>query len=147
MSSRFLVLAITAVGVIGLGSNRASAHDLQGRVKLPPDAVIVEAWFSDDTPAQGASVTITDAGGNEVASSKTDDTGVCRLPKLSAGKYTAIVELIGHRDTIDFEVAESSTMLEFSNWRLNKTLGFTAGVVGLLATSCAFWLIRRRKTV
>jgi hypothetical protein len=146
MSSRFLVLAIAAVGVAGLGSNRASAHDLQGRVKLPSDAVIVEAWFSDDTPAQGAKVTIADASGKEVAFGKTDDTGVCRLPKLGAGKYTATVDLIGHRDAIEFEVAESSSGLEFYNWRLNKTLGLTAGVVGFLSATCAFWFFRRRKS-
>jgi hypothetical protein len=146
MPSRCFVLAVVGVGVAWFSPNRAYAHDLRARVTLPPDAIVVEAWFSDGTPAQAASVSIADASGNEVASGKTDDKGVCRLPKLGNGTYTAVVESIGHRDAIEFSVAESSNVLEFSNWRLNKTLGLTAGVAGLLGASGAFWFFRRRKS-
>lgn len=145
MPRRFLLSAIIAVAAVGLSQSRASAHDLQARVTLHPHAINVEAWFSDDTPAQEAKVTIIDAGKNTVLSGQTDDTGVCKLPELGTGKYTAIVELIGHRDTVEFEIAETASEAEFTNGRLNKTLGLCVGLGGLLAVSCAFWFARRRK--
>ena len=144
MRNRFLVpLAALALAMFVPG--RASAHALQMTVKLPPDAVIVEATFDDGTPARGAAVVITDAAGNEVAKGRADDTGVCRLAKLGPGKYMAAVELIGHRQTVEFEVADASGVFEFSSWRLDKRVGLAIGVGGLLAVSGAFWWLRRRK--
>jgi nickel transport protein len=146
MPSRFLIVAIAAVCGSSLVQNRAVAHDLQGRVTLHPDAIVIEAWFSDDTPAQGATIAIIDVNGNEVASGKTDDRGMCRLPRLSTGHYTAVIELIGHRETIPFEDVRDSSGLEFSSFRLNKTLGLTIGVGVLLGAWCMFWLVRKRGT-
>jgi hypothetical protein len=145
MKNSFLVLAMAAVAVTGLGPSRASAHGLQARVTLPPDAVVVAAWFTDDTPAQNAQVVIVDAAGNEVATGQTDERGFCTLPKLPGGSYTAIVELIGHRDEVPFIVAATGDGVEFSNWHLNKTVGLTGGVIGLLLASSAYWLLRRGK--
>jgi hypothetical protein len=139
---RLLVLA-TFAGLVLL-PGRAAAHDLRAVVKLPPDAVVVEAGFDDDTPAEGAKVTVTDAAGNEVAAGKTDETGVCKLPQLAPGKYTAVVESLGHRDTIAFEVSGGSVFEEYRGWRPNQTLGLAAGVGGLLAASAGFWWFRRK---
>jgi hypothetical protein len=145
VTKRFIFFAIAAVGVAFLGPNWALAHDLQGRISLHPDAIIVDAWFTDDTPAQEATVSIVDARGNEVLAGKTDDKGVCRLRTLGTGKYKAVIELIGHRESIEFEIADTSSALEFTNWRLNKTLGLAIGITVLLSATCAFWLMRRRK--
>jgi len=145
MRSRFLVLVAATLAVAVLAPGRASAHDLRAVVKLPGDALVVEAGFDDETPAQGAKVTIADAGGNVVAAGETDERGVCRLANLTPGKYTAVVEAVGHRDEVAFEVAGSSGLFEFSNWRPNKNAGLAAGVGGLLAVSGAFWWLRRRR--
>lgn len=145
MSFRPLVLLIAAASVAGFTPNRAFAHDLHGMVKLTRDGLVIEASFSDETPAVGAQVLITDAAGNQVEAGRTDETGVCRLAMPRPGKYTAKIELIGHADAIAFEVAESLGMPEFANWRMNKTVGIAAGLGGLLSASGLYWLLRQRK--
>ena len=118
-------------------------------MKLLPDAVVVEAGFDDDTPAQGAKVVITDAAGQEVAAGKTDDRGVCQLPKLAPGEYLAVVvEPTGHRDEVKFAVRSAELLdapVEFARERPNQTVGLIAGVGGLLAASGGYWWFRRRK--
>ena len=86
--------------VVVAAPGEGRAHDLQATVKLLPDAVVVEAGFDGDTPAEEAACDLTDAAGSEVARGKTDERGVCRLPVLGPGNYVAIVESIGHRDEV-----------------------------------------------
>ena len=145
MPNRFFVIAIAAMIVAGFGANRASAHDLRGRVTLLPESIKVEAWFSDETPAQGAQVSIKDDKGVEVASGKTDETGICLLPKLKPGTYEAEIELIGHRDEIRFEISDDPNILAFSSWRLNQSLGLAIGITLLLGVSSLFWFVRQRR--
>jgi hypothetical protein len=108
--------------------------------------VVVEADF-DDMPAQEAAVHIVDAAGHEVARGQTDESGICRLPMLGAGRYVATVESIGHRDEVAFEVAGRSGDFEFSNWRLDKRLGLGIGLGGLFALTAAFWWFRLRRPI
>jgi hypothetical protein len=143
MRNRLFVLVLAMVGVGG-GSGTALAHDLRATVKLLPDSVMVEAGF-DDMPTEDAAVRIVDAAGNEVASGKTNEKGVCRLPVLGPGKYRAVVESIGHRDEVAFEVAGQSASFEFSNWRLDKRMGLAIGLGGLFALTAAFWWFRLRR--
>src|SRR5262245_2988950 len=106
MRTRPLVLAAAAAFAL-LSPGRASAHDLQLVVMLPPDApkeLIVEAGFDDETPAEGAKVVITAADGTVVAEGKADEKGVCKLVRPAPGKYTATVTAYGHRDKVVFEV-------------------------------------------
>jgi hypothetical protein len=144
MPCRFLFSVIAAIALTSFDANRAYAHDLQGRVTVLPDSIKVEAWFSDGTPAQGASVSII-RNKSQVAYRITDDTGVCYLPKLSPGSYQARIELIGHCEIISFQVSETITDKVFMNWRMNQTLGFAIGFGGLIAVSCAYCLINRLK--
>jgi hypothetical protein len=148
MRNRFLVL-VAAVGVAMLAPGRALAHDLHAKVKLLPDAVVVEAGFDDDTPAEGAAVEITDAAGATVATGKTDEKGVCRLAKLGPGKYKAAVKSIGHADEVEFHVEAAATPLgapiEYVRERPNRAIGLAVGIGGLLAVSVAYWWLRRRK--
>jgi hypothetical protein len=146
MQTRFLVLGTFAIAVAGFFPSQANAHDLQLRVKLPPDVpnmLIVEAGFDDDTPADGARVVITDAAGKVIAEGKTDEKGVWRTTRPGGGKYTAKVESLGHADRVHFEVADSD-VFEFSGWRMNKMLGIAIGVCGLLLLSVGFWWFRLR---
>ncbi|MBA4063107.1 MAG: hypothetical protein C0501_05235 [Isosphaera sp.] len=124
----------------------AAAHDLQLSVSLPggePGVVVLLAAFDDDTPAEGARVTITDAAGAVVAQGRTDEKGVCRLPRPGPGHYKAAVESVGHRDEKPFEVAGSAT--EFAPERPDKAVGLAVGVGGLLAASAGWWWVRRRR--
>jgi len=143
MRNRFLVLALV-VAVVVVAPERARAHDLRATVKLLPDAVVVEAGFDGDIPADHATTIIVDAAGIEVARGATDERGVCKLPKLAPGKYVATVESLGHRDEVPFEVAGAADVFEFTNWRLDKRVGAAIGVGTLLAFSAAFWWFRLR---
>jgi hypothetical protein len=143
MSKDFFVLVTLALVVALLLPGRGEAHDLQGRVTLLPETVVVEAWFNDDTPAEGASVSVTTADGHVVWSGRTDEKGVCRLGKLTPGRYRAVIESVGHREEIEFPIESEGGLLEYHNWRMNKWLGVAIGVGGLLLLSSIF-LLRRR---
>jgi hypothetical protein len=117
-------------------------------VKVLPDAVVVEAGFDDDTPAEGARVTILNEAGSEIASGKADERGVCRLPRPGAGKYTTRVEHLAHHDEVPFEVFAAEFLdapMEYVRARPNKAIGLVLGVGGLLGASLAFWWLRLRK--
>ncbi len=148
MRTRFLVLAAVAIAVAVAVPAVASAHDLQLVVKLPPDTpdvVVLEAGFDDDTPADDAKVTITAADGTVVTEGKTDDRGVCRLARPGPGKYTAVVDAFGHRDSVEFEILGSGGGETYAGWRPDKTLGLAVGVFGLLTVSVGHWWLRRGK--
>lgn len=147
MRTRPLVLAAAAAAV-ALSPGRASAHDLQLVVKLPPDApgqVVLVVGFDDDTPAEGAKVTIADAAGAVVAGGKTDERGVLKLPRPGPGAYTATAEAFGHRDQVEFKVVGPAGGDEYRGWRPDRAVGLAAGVVGLLTASAAFWWFRRHR--
>lgn len=143
MIRRSYVVGIAVLIVAAGDAGSAAAHDLRGTVRVPPDGLIVEARFSDDTPARGASVSVLNASNEEVAAGRTDEQGVCTLPRLAPGAYTAAIESIGHRDVIRFEVADTSNELSFANPRLSATLGVILGVAGLLAVSLGYRVVRR----
>ncbi len=113
-------------------------------MKLPGDAIVVEAWFDGDEPAEDAKVEIFTAEGKIVAEGKTDEKGVCKLALLGAGKYKAVVSQTGHLGEVEFEVAAAAPT-EFIGDQWNQTAGLIAGVGGLLALSVGFWWFRRRK--
>lgn len=144
MRNRFLVLVVASVFVVA-APRTAGAHDLRATVKLLPDAIVVEAGFDDDTPAEGATIVIADSAGVELARGKTDARGVCRLSALAPGNYVATVESVGHRDEVSFEVAGAADVLEFTNWRLDKRVGLAIGIGAVLALTAAFWWFRLRK--
>src|SRR5438128_10049711 len=68
-----------------LAADSAHAHDLLAECKLKGGTVIVEAFFSDNTPAREAKVTVRDARGGELASGRTDDAGRWSFPAPVAG--------------------------------------------------------------
>jgi nickel transport protein len=148
---RLLVLAALAGFVAGLSPAEALAHDLRLVVKLPPDSpgeLVMEAGFDDDTPAEAARATVTTPDGRLVAEGKTDERGVCRLPRPGPGRYVAVVEAVGHRDSVEFEVvgAPGPATETFAGQRLDRTLGLALGVGGLLLASLGYaWLRGRRR--
>ena len=77
------------------------AHALYVECKLKGDAVVVEAFFSDNKPAPDAKVTVRDSGGGELAAGRTDDAGRWTFPAPAAGKYEVTCDLgDGHRKPV-----------------------------------------------
>lgn len=70
----------------------ASAHAVGLDVKLKDNAVRVEAYYDDDTPAADAKVTVETADKAVVAEGKTDDKGVWTCSAPAAGEYTVRVD-------------------------------------------------------
>ena len=138
MRNRLFVLVLAVVGVVAVPAARRCATISHATVKLLPDAVVVEAGFDGDTPAEEAVVHIATRPAAKSHAARLTRHGVCRLPLLGPGKYVAMVESIGHRDEVAFEVAVQSDSFEFSNWRLDKRLGLAIGLGGL------FWRSRPR---
>ena len=147
MLRRLLVLVALACCVAVASPQRAEAHALDVVVKVPPNSpqIIVEVGFDDGTPAEAAEVVVTDAAGEEIARGKTDERGVCKLTKPAGGKYLAMIEAIGHKTHVEFEVAAAVETTEFTGWRPDRTLGLVLGVGALLAASFGFWWLRVRR--
>ncbi|MBX9628753.1 MAG: carboxypeptidase-like regulatory domain-containing protein [Gemmataceae bacterium] len=124
----------------------AAAHDLKADIPQPDaDPVRVVASFDDDTPADGARVTVTDAAGQVVASGTTDDRGVWSFPRPGPGEYTIVVEGAGHRDAIRLKIGEPGVLAEVtSRLRLDRWLGLAIGLAGLLGLTALYVLLRRR---
>jgi hypothetical protein len=92
--------------VIGLPA-AARAHALGAEAKWKAGQVTVEAFYEDDTPAEGATVAVTSADGRVVASGKTDTRGAWTFPAPPAGRYTVAVDAgAGHRTTVPLVVPD-----------------------------------------
>ncbi|MDB5307441.1 MAG: hypothetical protein JWO38_1643 [Gemmataceae bacterium] len=107
------------------------------------DPIRVEAGYDDDTPAEKAKVTVTDAAGNPVAAGVLDERGVWTFPKPGPGSYTVVVEITGHRDAVRLEVPEAAAPVVYSGWRLDKRLGLGLGLGLLLGGTLAVVYLRR----
>lgn len=146
---RFLVLATAAVGGVLLSAGRAEAHAMFVKVDHANDPVKVLAYFEEDIPAEFADVTVTDADGNLVVTGKTDERGAWAFPRPNKpGTYTVKVKLTGHGAKDEFTVVgagEAEGVEPVSTERrLNRWVGLSLGVVGLLGVSGVSWLLRRR---
>lgn len=144
--SRFLVLAIAALGGVLCAPADAFAHSMNAKVTIT-DEVKVEAYFEDDFPAEFAEVKVIDTNGKEVLAGKTDERGVWTFPKPAPGSYTLAVTSLGHVATVRFQVEDEpgAAPVTHTNWRLNKFLGLGIGLVVIFGISAVSWLIRRRK--
>jgi nickel transport protein len=149
---RFLVLATATVGGVLLGTSRAEAHALFIKVEPATDPVKVLAYYEEDIPAESADVTVTDADGNVVVSGKTNDRGEWAFERpTKPGTYTVTVKQTGHRAKDVFTVAEAAEGAGAeadqpapTGRRLNRWVGLSLGVAGLLGISGVSWLLRRR---
>src|SRR5438874_771922 len=73
-------------------------HALHAEAKLHGDTVTVEAFYSDNTPAIDAAITVRDAAGKEIAAGRTNDRGIWSFPRPAAGKYEVVADAgAGHR--------------------------------------------------
>jgi nickel transport protein len=79
--------AFFAVVAAGAFPAVAAAHRMDVAVTADATAVRVVVGYDDETPGEGASVTLTDAAGREVAAGTTDATGLCVFPRPPGGSY------------------------------------------------------------
>ncbi len=76
----------------------ACAHNLGFECKLRADRLELEAYYSDDTPARRAMVTVEDSSGQLVDKGQTDHEGKWSCPLPRPGRYQIVVDAgDGHR--------------------------------------------------
>lgn len=140
-------LVLAALALVGVTPGAASAHDLRAKVIVTATEVRVEAGYDDDTPADGAKVSLAAADGTTLASGTLDATGRWATPAPPPGNFTVVVDDVGHRDrvafTIDTPTADGPAEATFTNWRLGKTLGLVVGLVVLLGGTLVYVILRR----
>lgn len=140
-----------------LHTDNASAHAIGVEVNRSSEAVAVEAYFDDDTPARSASVLVRDVATKSViAEGRTDKDGRWSFPTPPPGRYEVMVDggdghLARTKITIEGDspregapdrVSEGPDREEFTRFPwTNVLLGCGAfAAVGLIA-----WAARRRK--
>jgi hypothetical protein len=104
------IVLLTAVALVApLGAPEAAAHALGAECRIYGGRVVLEAYFSDDTPAPNAKVTVRDASGNTVATGVTDQDGRYSFPPPNPGSYTVVVDAgAGHEVKLSLNVPPPS---------------------------------------
>jgi hypothetical protein len=94
-------LVSLSLAALMLTAGSAHAHKLNAVGTLKGNTVVIEAFFSDNTPARDAKVTVRDPRGGELASGRTDDAGRWTFPAPPPGKYEVTCDAgEGHRKPV-----------------------------------------------
>src|SRR5579871_4585392 len=102
--SIFSSFAAALLATLAIESN-ATAHALGAECKIRGERVVVEAYFSDNTAAQEALVSVHDEVNRSIAEGKTDSNGRWSFPIPAAGRYEVIVEAgLGHRAAVPLTI-------------------------------------------
>jgi hypothetical protein len=100
-----------ALAALLLAAGPLRAHALYAECRLRGDRVIVEAFYSDDTPARGAAVTVRDEVGREVAAGRTGETGEWSFARPPAGKYEVTADAgAGHRKRVTMTIPTDTAL-------------------------------------
>jgi len=152
--------ALIALATALLLSPHANAHALGADCRIRDGRVVLEAYFSDDTPARHAKVEVKDASGNVIADGKTDDEGRWSFALPTSGSYQVAVDAgMGHRTTVALSVsqeqlaaggAEKSEGVRVGTGpdreRFTRIpwlrVGLGLGVIGALTVGLHLWLRR-----
>lgn len=128
------------------------AHALFLKAEKRQGKLYVEAWFDDDTPAQGATVKITQDG-RLVGQGKTDERGVWTAECPPSGRYDIeATDGGGHRTHVIFTILESSSPQHAGTSHEavaeRRTTGLMVGLaaVAMLMIAGRWWLRRSRST-
>ncbi|HEY1380558.1 MAG TPA: carboxypeptidase-like regulatory domain-containing protein [Gemmataceae bacterium] len=135
----------------------ARAHALGAEAKLRGGRVEVEAYFSDNTPARDARVTVRDAADATIAEGRTDAEGRWSFPAPPPGRYAVVVDAgAGHRTrpiavtipgeppAADVTVSEGPRREEFTQF----PWGRVALGLGIIAALALGWrAVRRARAV
>lgn len=89
----------------------AAAHGLDLEAHTRGDRIAVAAYFDDNAPAAGASVTVEDAAGGVVAEGKLDGQGNWSFPTPGPGRYRVTVNAgDGHLTRRTITVADAGPL-------------------------------------
>jgi nickel transport protein len=103
-------IAGVVVLVVMLAARPAAAHGLGAECRLAGEKVQVEAFYTDDTPAADAAVTVRDSAGQTVAEGRTDGQGRWAFPRPAAGAYTVVIDAGGgHRKQTALAIPAADT--------------------------------------
>jgi nickel transport protein len=129
----------------------AHAHALGAEVKLRGNRVEVEAYYSDDTPARDALVTVHNGADQVIAEGRTDDRGRWQFPAPPVGRYTVVVDAgAGHRKSINIDIpnqtADGETVSDGPPREEFTRFPWVRVALGLaiIAALAAGWLALRR---
>ena len=134
--------------VVVIGSSPAFAHRLNVVPKIIGDQLRIEAFYSDDTPAQEAHITIS-IGDEVLIQGLTDEKGVWVGARPKPGKYTVKAESIGHaaKETLVIDATEKPPGDAAPDVRKERTQmpwGRLAAGLGMIGGLYVAWLIARR---
>lgn len=134
MSARRFCFILLPSSLILLGSAApAFGHKLNvTATPVPPASLRVEAGYDDDTPAEGATVVVTDETGAEVGRGTADERGVCVVPRPAGRWAVAVDDGAGHRTSVSGEAQPASTTGGLGRWA-------AAGVGVSLVAGWAVW--------
>lgn len=138
----FPFVAVFAVGALGLSPGAARAHRMDVEVTVTGAVFQVVVGYEDETPSEGAAVTVATAGGEVVGSGRTDAKGVYELPRPPAGRYTVTAnDHAGHTAAVTLDVpADEAELKSVATDKRDRRLMTAAG----LAVIAAFTLALRR---
>src|SRR5438552_522160 len=89
---------LLAVAALLAAAAPLRAHALHAECKLHGNEVRVEAFYSDNSAARDAKITVRDAAGTAVAAGRTDAKGVWTFARPPAGTYEVVADAgAGHR--------------------------------------------------
>ena len=111
-------LVFLSTVVILLAPGRSSAHALGAHWQIKGDRIHIEAYFSDDTPAQGALIRVSQLPNSchaiemQPIEFRTNAKGECSFERPGPGKYTIIVDAgAGHRKELALEIADRPALI------------------------------------
>ena len=155
-TSKLVVLVVSCLAMPAF-PGAVLAHALGVECRLRQGKVEIEAFYSDDTPAQGAEVSVRDERDKEITAGRTDQDGRWSFAAPPPGQYQVVVEAgAGHRAKTHMTVpqaqapgapadalriSDGAPRGEFTRFPWLKV------VIGLGAIGClgvAFWLSRRK---
>ena len=117
--------AVFLAGLIGLLGLSSWIHALHAECKVQGEQLIVEAFYSTNEPAQEAKVEILDAHNALLATGMTDDKGIFRTKRPTAGKYTVRIDAgAGHRCEVTADIpatGDGKVSLDKSNGTKEST--------------------------
>ena len=115
LPTNIAALSATALLALVFSVSPAMAHRLGADCTIRGKEVQVEAFFSDNTSAKGARVSVFDSNKNSVVEGRTDDKGAWSFPAPEPGIYRVIIEAgNGHRAEIRIDVPQTNLEAESS---------------------------------
>src|SRR5262245_51276252 len=109
------LMYLTMGAILLPSSESVHVHALEAKWEIKNDKVVVEAWYSDETPAQEADVRVFLESDRTKAliDVKTDERGLCEFPRPEPGKYRMVVDAgAGHRKELAMDIEGTATRSE-----------------------------------